>query len=138
MLKILVALDGSESDQVMQMVQHLKLQPETTVVLTHVITNLDADPEIAADRPQADREPIPHHHLEKLQTYQASLPCKSELELVTGSPAEEIVRLSHIHQVELIVMGSRGLTGVKRILQGSVSSQVVEEAACSVLVVKVK
>jgi nucleotide-binding universal stress UspA family protein len=122
----------------MQMLKQLQIQPETTVVLAHVIPNLGADPDIAADRPQTETEPLPHDQLEKLQAYQQALPCKSELELVTGDPAEEIIRLANIHQVELVVMGSRGLTGVKRILQGSVSSQVVEEAPCSVMVVKLK
>jgi nucleotide-binding universal stress UspA family protein len=34
------------------------------------------------------------------------------------------------------VIGSRGLTGLQRILEGSVSSQVVADAPCSVLVIK--
>ncbi|HEY9749566.1 MAG TPA: universal stress protein [Allocoleopsis sp.] len=33
-------------------------------------------------------------------------------------------------------MGNRGLTGLNRIIHGSVSSQVVESAPCSVWVVK--
>ncbi|MBC6435836.1 universal stress protein, partial [Nostoc sp. HG1] len=41
-----------------------------------------------------------------------------------------------IYKTDLIIIGSRGLMGMKRIVQGSVSSQVVEEANCSVLVVK--
>lgn len=137
--KILVALDSSGlSEQVVEMIKQLHLKPETKVVLAHVIVNLGADPNVAADRPQADIEDIPHHQLEKLQAYQSKLPYQSELEIVTGDPAEEIVRLANIHQVDLIVMGSRGLTGMSRILQGSVSSEVVEEAPCSVLVVKLK
>jgi nucleotide-binding universal stress UspA family protein len=56
--------------------------------------------------------------------------------MVTGDPSEEIIRLANIYQADLIVIGSRGLTGMNRILQGSVSSQVVENAHCSVLVVK--
>jgi nucleotide-binding universal stress UspA family protein len=55
---------------------------------------------------------------------------------VTGDVAEEIVRLANIYKADLIVIGCRGLTGLKRILEGSVSSQVVGEAVCSVLVVK--
>jgi nucleotide-binding universal stress UspA family protein len=135
--KILVALDSSElSEQVIQTVQQLQLQPEAKAVLAHVIVNLGADPDVAADRPGAETEEISHQQLEHLQAYQASLPCKSELEIVTGDPAEEIIRLANIHQADLIVLGSRGLTGIDRILQGSVSSQVVAEAQCSVLVVK--
>lgn len=64
------------------------------------------------------------------------MPVDSHLELVNGDPAEEIIRLANIHKADLIVIGSRGLTGMTRIVQGSVSSQVVEEAHCSVLVVK--
>ncbi len=56
--------------------------------------------------------------------------------MVTGAPAEEIIRLANIYKTDLIIIGSRGLIGMKRIVQGSVSSQVVEEANCSVLVVK--
>jgi nucleotide-binding universal stress UspA family protein len=80
---------------------------------------------------------LPYLHIEKqLQSYQANLPGESIIEIVTGDPAEEIIRLANIYQVDLIAIGSRGLTGVKRIIQGSVSSQVVENAPCSVMVVK--
>lgn len=137
---ILVALDSSElSEQVIQALEQIHVHPQTTrIVIAHVLVNVGTNPDVAADRPQADTELVPHHHLEKLQAYQASLPCKSELEIVTGDPAEEIVRLANIHQADLILIGSRGLTGLTRILKGSVSSQVVEEAHCSVMVVKPK
>ena len=48
---------------------------------------------------------------------------------------EEILRLANIYQVDLIILGTRGLKGVERILKDSVSGQVVAEASCSVLVV---
>lgn len=93
--------------------------------------------EVVADKPDIDSEALPYLHIEKqLQSYQVKLPGESELEIVSGDPSEEIIRLANIYQADLIVIGSRGLTGVKRILQGSVSSQVVEDAPCSVLVVK--
>lgn len=137
--KILVALDGTTlSEQVIDMLEQVCLQPQASVVIAHVIAHPGADPDIAVDRPQSDTEAIPHQQLEQLQACQAALPCKSELEIVTGEPAEEIIRLANIHHVDLIVMGSRGLTGMNRILKGSVSSQVVEEAPCSVFVVKLK
>jgi nucleotide-binding universal stress UspA family protein len=53
-----------------------------------------------------------------------------------GEPTEEIIRLANIYRADLIVLGSRGLTGVNRILKGSVSSQVVSDAPCTVMVVK--
>ncbi|MBW4664080.1 MAG: universal stress protein [Chroococcus sp. CMT-3BRIN-NPC107] len=135
---IIVALDSSElSDRVIKTIQHLQLSPAAKIILAHVIPTSDSDLEIAADRPQSEAETLPYRHIEKqLQAYQGSLPFDSQLEIANGDPAEEIIRLANIYQADLIAIGSRGLTGVDRILQGSVSSQVVEDASCSVLVVK--
>nr|WP_275974333.1 universal stress protein [Argonema galeatum] len=134
----MVALDASElSEQVIGTLYEIQLQPAMKIILSHVMPPPEADTEWAADRPHGNSEELPYRYIEKqLQSYQANLPCQSELEIVTGDPAEEIIRLANIYQADLIVIGSRGLTGLKRILQGSVSSQVVAEAPCSVLVVK--
>ncbi|MCP2729320.1 universal stress protein [Limnofasciculus baicalensis] len=138
MLKtIIVALDSSElSQQVIQTLDRLQIQPATKIILCQVIPTAESEEEISVDRPH-NSEDILYQEIERqLQSYQANLPCKSEIEIVNGEPAEEIVRLAHIHHADLIAIGSRGLTGVKRIIQGSVSSQVVTDAPCSVLVIK--
>ena len=57
---------------------------------------------------------------------------------MSGDPAEEILRLANIYEADLIAIGCRGLTGLKRILEGSVSAEVVAEAPCSVLVVRAR
>lgn len=136
--RILVALDSSEqSNYVIECVLQIKLQPSTSVILCHVIELSETNLEQPADLPFVDPELGQFRHIEKaLQGHQANLPCESSLEIVMGDPTEEIIRLSNIYQADLIVLGSRGLTGVNRILKGSVSSQVVSEATCPVLVVK--
>ena len=138
MLKtILVALDSSEvSHCVIQSLDELKIQPATKIILAHVIPAPEPDGEMAVDRPQTSEELLYRQIEKQLQSYQDHFHCESELEIVSGDPAVEIVRLAHIHQADLIVIGTRGLTGLNRILQGSVSSQVVADAPCSVLVVK--
>lgn len=135
---IVVAVDGSElSDRAIETIKNLQLLPSTKIILAHVIPLAESDAEIAADRPHSDLEPVPYRQIEKqLQSYQASLPFESEIEIASGDPSEEIIRLANIYHADLIAIASRGLTGVNRILQGSVSSQVVENASCSVLVVK--
>ncbi len=135
---VLVALDGSEiAEQVIQTLDDLAFSQDARVILCHVFPTPDSEIELPADRPQSESPTFSYFHIEKqLQSYQEKLAVKSELELVTGDPAEEIIRLANIYKTELIVIGSRGLIGMKRIVQGSVSSQVVEEANCSVLVVK--
>jgi nucleotide-binding universal stress UspA family protein len=54
----------------------------------------------------------------------------------TGAPADEIIRVANEQAVDIIVMGSRGLTGLPHYLLGSVAHKVVTYALCPVLVVK--
>ncbi|WP_375498032.1 universal stress protein [uncultured Nostoc sp.] len=135
---VLVALDGSEiSERVIETLDNLALSKDAKVILCHVFLTPESEMELPADRPQLESPTFSYFQIEKqLQLYQEKLSVSSELELVTGDPAEEIIRLANIYKTDLIIIGSRGLMGMKRIVQGSVSSQVVEEANCSVLVVK--
>jgi nucleotide-binding universal stress UspA family protein len=145
---VLVALDVNAeatpatqrlTEQVLQTLGQLQIQPQGKVVLIHVVKRDREALDIVVDRPQADLESFPLNQIEKqLQAYQKELICNSELEIVTGDPAEEIIRLSNIYKSDLILVGSRGLTGMQRILLGSVSSQIVADAPCSVMVVKPK
>jgi nucleotide-binding universal stress UspA family protein len=56
--------------------------------------------------------------------------------LVRGRPDRELVHISEEIDAGLIVMGSRGLGGVRRALMGSVSNSVVRHAHCPVLIVR--
>ncbi|PSN83456.1 hypothetical protein B9Q11_01335 [Candidatus Marsarchaeota G2 archaeon ECH_B_SAG-F08] len=53
-----------------------------------------------------------------------------------SSVVDAIVQFAEKEKVELIVVGTRGLSGLKKLILGSVSSGVVSQAPCSVLVVK--
>lgn len=53
-----------------------------------------------------------------------------------GSPAETIVKVAKKAEVDLIVVGSRGLSSVQRFLLGSVSDDISINARSSVLIVK--
>ena len=54
----------------------------------------------------------------------------------TGHPARELVAAAASFDADLVVVGARGLGGIKRLLLGSVSERVLREARCSVLIVK--
>ncbi len=56
--------------------------------------------------------------------------------LRVGRPDVEIVALAEELGSGLVVMGSRGLGGIRRALMGSVSDSVVRHAHCPVLVVR--
>jgi nucleotide-binding universal stress UspA family protein len=54
--------------------------------------------------------------------------------LVEGHPAEEIIK--EAKEDDLIVMGSKGRTGLDRLLLGSVAENVARHASCPVMIVK--
>ncbi|MCD4822456.1 MAG: universal stress protein [Methanococcoides sp.] len=56
--------------------------------------------------------------------------------LLIGRPAEEIIDYAEKNDIDLIVMGTLGLTGVKRFLIGSVAENVVRHSKVPVLVVR--
>ena len=62
------------------------------------------------------------------------LPCTTDIRV--GRPASEIVAFAARPEIDLVVMSSRGLTGVKRLLFGSTAQEVVRLADKPVLVVK--
>lgn len=140
MLKtIILALNASEieiCDRTIEALNKINIQAETKIIFSHVVAPLDSDDNLTVDRPHQTSESI-YQNLEKyLDFYSDRLPGKLEIEIANGDPAEEIVRLANIHQADLIVIGNRGLKGFDRVIEGSVSSQVVADAPCSVLVVK--
>ncbi|MEW4428104.1 universal stress protein [Paenibacillus pabuli] len=52
-----------------------------------------------------------------------------------GNPAHEILRYARDTEQQLIIIGSRGLSGIKEIMLGSVSHKVSQLAICPVLIV---
>lgn len=53
-----------------------------------------------------------------------------------GKPADEILRVAKQEKIDLIVTGAKGLGAIRRVLLGSVSTRVVQQAHCGVLVVR--
>ncbi len=60
----------------------------------------------------------------------------TEGRILEGDAREQLVALVLAERVDLLVLGSRGRSGVARLLLGSVSAHAVTHAPCSVLVVK--
>ena len=63
---------------------------------------------------------------------------KLESAVRNGDAREEIVHEAEKWAADLVVMGSHGYTGIKRLLLGSVALSVVSHAPCSVEVVRRK
>jgi nucleotide-binding universal stress UspA family protein len=72
--------------------------------------------------------------LEQLRPANPKIPVSHVL--LEGDPATEIARYAADAGIDVIVIGTRGRTGVDRLVLGSVAERVMREAPCTVLVVK--
>jgi nucleotide-binding universal stress UspA family protein len=79
-------------------------------------------------RPERDREVA-----NQLATIEKTIGIPPEVSETPGQPAERIAEAARAHLASLIVIGRRGLKGIRAM--GSVSERVVHRAPCSVLVV---
>jgi nucleotide-binding universal stress UspA family protein len=55
--------------------------------------------------------------------------------MLKGRAADEIVAYANRVAADLIVMGTQGRTGIRRVLLGSVAEQVLRQARCPLLIV---
>jgi nucleotide-binding universal stress UspA family protein len=67
------------------------------------------------------------------QADEACRPSSVTVKAITGLPAEELLRAAE--GADMIVVGSRGAGGFKRLLLGSVSTQVTHHAHCPMVVI---
>ncbi len=72
--------------------------------------------------------------LEQIRPLNPKIPVKHVF--LEGDPAEEIIHYAVAADIDLIVMGTHGRTGLDRLLMGSVAEKVLRGAPCSVLVAK--
>jgi nucleotide-binding universal stress UspA family protein len=70
----------------------------------------------------------------QVQPTKAGVPCVRSMQW--GDPEYVILQTACDQKVDMIVMGTHGRTGLRRLLMGSVAEQVVRRAPCPVLTVR--
>jgi nucleotide-binding universal stress UspA family protein len=60
---------------------------------------------------------------------------KLETRVEFGHPAEKILAMAEQEKIDLIMMGTRGLQGMPRVILGSVAHKVVQSAPCPVMTI---
>jgi nucleotide-binding universal stress UspA family protein len=127
--KILVAIDGSkQATKALGYVSVIARKFNSKVTLLHI-----AEAKLANLEPEVVRS-ISEKILWDASTEIRGVEIDKRLEF--GTPAESIIQLAKHENFDLIVLGSRGLSSVKRYLLGSVSEDVTWHASRSVLIVR--
>ncbi|MFA9424078.1 MAG: universal stress protein [Sedimentibacter sp.] len=73
-----------------------------------------------------------------LDSFTSMIDCegiKVEKVILTGVPYEEILKFAREANFDLIVMGRRGFSKIKRFFLGSVTQRVISDSTCPVLVI---
>ena len=151
--KILVAVDSSERNKsVFDSAISLAQSTGATLMLLHVLSEDEAGYPILptyAYYPILDdhdydvyKEQLAKHKqwgldlLQRLTAKAAEAGVDAEYSQLTGNPGRMICELASNWSADLILVGSRGLKGLKEMFLGSVSNYITHHAPCSVLIVR--
>ena len=153
--KILVALDGSESSQrAAQAAVELAEKLRADLIVLHAISPPTSYYHSTIASPTGMSLPAPSQH--EIDAYYAyarkvalgvvgeteskakkqGVHVKTEIPEAVSSVVETIINHAVKENPDLIIVGTRGLGGFKKMLLGSVSSGIVSHANCPVLVVR--
>jgi nucleotide-binding universal stress UspA family protein len=129
---ILHPTDFSEpAGRAFQLAASLARSQRAQLLVLHV-----PEPEALEFRPQPGAPPV-EQIAQRLERLRSEAPGAAvELRIIPGDPVEEILKTARETGCALIVMGTLGLTGLARLLLGSVAEQVVRKAPCPVMTVK--
>jgi nucleotide-binding universal stress UspA family protein len=150
-MKLLLATDGSPDAQAaVDFLKTVEFPASSQITILHIVKKhvyeteqaLTADSKNETEFAQLAEELLEvrgrqgakllEHTRKALSSYGLSI----QERLVFGNPAAEILQTARYMPADLIVMGSRGSTGVKRMFLGSVSNKVVHSAGCSVAIIR--
>lgn len=145
--KILLAMDGSEpSFRAAKYAIHLAKVERAKITLLHVLDNIRGGGAIALQARYGNIRPskalfkisegAARKWIEKVESEATrnGIRLTSEIRLDRSSKAEEIIKYAEKNHMDLIVMGTRGLSGFKRMALGSVANGVIKRAKRPALV----
>lgn len=151
--KILVAVDlSSRAEIVFDRALNLAKSSGASLILLHVLSSDEPDapdPLVYSVQYPINRTVVEQHQtewldyqkkgmltLEAMQKKAIERSVKAETIQLFGRPGWIVCDRAKELAVDLIIMGSRGLSGLKELFVGSVSNYVLHHAPCSVLIVR--
>lgn len=151
--KILVTIDSSErSRSIFNTAVSLAQSTGANLMLLHILSEEDPDYPILPTyayysilkgnddsmyRDELDQYEAQEAELLRSLTQKAiAAGIDAEYTQISGIPGWEICELARVWSADLILVGSRGLKGLKEMFLGSVSNYVTHHAPCSVLIVR--
>jgi nucleotide-binding universal stress UspA family protein len=118
--KILVATDGSEHSE-KAAIAGIELSRLTKGMVTAIYVE--------------DREKKGIEATERIRDLASKAGVPFEAKIIKGNPAEEILKFAEDAKMDIIVIGSIGVTGLKKFMMGSVAEKVVLHSKVPVMTI---
>ncbi len=138
-MKLLLATDGSDySEGAARFLTQLAFTPNDEITVLHVVslTPFTGDMESYYAGLLQIRKDIGPKILDSTVNILKTLPARVSTKLVEGYPDKSIIEASETAGVDLVVMGARGLKGIRQLIVGSVTRTVAISSHKPVLVIK--
>jgi len=138
-MEILLATDGSEySERAARFLACLRLSPEDAITVLHVVNwvPFNYDAESYYESLKGIKKDIAPRILDSALKLLGPVKARTSTAIKDGAPERYIVDVARDSGADMIVMGARGLRGIKSFIVGSVTKAVALNAAMPVLVVK--
>ncbi len=138
--KILCPIDHSDcSKEALKYAVSFAMRDKAKLLLLHVVDIRSFDETIDAISKQIpDEEALKQLRIKLLDCIPEEIREDMDVEalVVQGIPFAEIISTARANDVDMIVIGSHGRTGIVHMMMGSVSEKVVRKAPCPVLAVR--
>lgn len=147
MLKVLYSTDGSaDAVAALRLLEMLPLSAEDEVRIVSVVSPLPAGAALGMHMPTSSWELLADVQVWEQESLQEAANAAAgkladrgfsvSTELRRGDAAQEILAVADAWQADLILLGTRGLTGLERFVMGSVVHKVAQQAHRPVLVAR--
>ncbi|RVU53809.1 universal stress protein [Anaerosphaera multitolerans] len=136
-MKILIPVDGSKiSKKIVERAKDIGEKNSAKLILLHVMNEANLPKEYHSQALYDFEIQKSKEILSEMKEILSDYPYEIETFSKSGSPYLEIIDLADKEDVDLIIMGNRGLGVFSRTLLGSVSNKVLNHSKKSVLIVK--
>jgi len=138
--KIMVAIDQAEiTNKLLDAAVEIAQNKQTQVTLVHVSQEYVSNgmtyvPENFLEEILNEMEKAGLEQLQQAKSKLKSAGINPETVHLKGDPAHEILNYARDTEQQLIIIGSRGLRGIKEMMLGSVSHKVSQLSKCPVLI----
>ncbi|WP_049921640.1 universal stress protein [Halopiger djelfimassiliensis] len=137
-MHLLVALDDSEPGRA-ALEYALSEHPDAEITVVHVVDPTESGygefAHLGPDRMLEHRHEQAENLFEEVLERASERDRSIETAVIDGRPAAAIVEYAHEHDVDRIVVGSHGRTGVSRVVLGSVAERIARRAPVPVTIV---